>query len=297
MRIGFCGTGRMGAAMVQRLLDLDHSLTVWNRSADKLAPLTARGAVAAPTPAATAVGTDLVITMLTDEAALAAVYDGPHGLLSGKVDGHLFVDMSTLRPEIVRGLAGRVAARGAALVECPVGGTVGPARDGKLLGVAGGAAADFARAKPVLAQLCRRVEHVGPNGAGASMKLAINLPLAVYWEALGEALSLCVDAGIDTTLMLELFNESSGGANALKNRAAKVQTAIEGGRPDVGFDIDGMRKDLRSMADEAAALGVELPLASRAIDSYDAAAGAGWGGQDASSLAAWRFAQAKARRR
>ena len=296
MRIGFCGTGRMGAPMVQRLLDLDHTLIVWNRSADKLAPLTARGAAAAPTPAAASAGTDLVITMLTDAAAVAAVYDGPHGLLSGKVDGQLFVDMSTVRPEVVRALAGRVTARGAALVECPVGGTVGPAREGKLLGFAGGSAADFARARPVLAQLCRRVEHVGPNGAGASMKLAINLPLAVYWEALGEALSLCVDAGIDTALMLELFNESSGGANALKNRAAKVQAAIDGGRPDVGFDIDGMRKDLRSMIDEAAALGVELPLASYAIESYDAAARAGWGGQEASSLAAWRFGQAKARR-
>jgi len=166
MRIGFCGTGRMGAPMVQRLLDLDHTLIVWNRSPDKLAPLTARGAAAAPTPAAASAGTDLVITMLTDAAAVAAVYDGPHGLLSGKVDGQLFVDMSTVRPEVVRALAGRVTARGAALVECPVGGTVGPAREGKLLGFAGGSAADFARARPVLAQLCRRVEHVGPNGAG-----------------------------------------------------------------------------------------------------------------------------------
>ncbi|MEJ0070039.1 MAG: NAD-binding protein [Pseudomonadota bacterium] len=183
-----------------------------------------------------------------------------------------------------------------ALVECPVGGTVGPARDGKLLGFAGGTAAGFARAKPVLEQLCRRVEHVGPNGAGSSMKLAINLPLAVYWEALGEALSLCVDAGIDSRLMLDLFAESSGGANALKNRAPKVLLAIAGTKPDVGFDIDGMRKDLRSMADEAKALGVELPVTTRALDSYDAAATAGWGGQDASSLAAWRFHQAKARR-
>jgi 3-hydroxyisobutyrate dehydrogenase len=296
MKIGFCGTGRMGSAMVQRLLDLDHSLTVWNRSADKLAPLAARGATVAVSPAAAVADAELVITMLTDAAALAAVYDGPQGLLSGPVDGRLFVDMSTVRPDAIRALAGRVGAKRAALVECPVGGTVGPARDGKLLGFAGGSAADFARAKPVLAQLCRRVEHVGPNGAGSSMKLAINLPLAIYWEALGEALSLCADAGIDATLMLELFNESSGGANALKNRAAKVLMAIQGDKPDVGFDIDGMRKDLRTMADEANALGVAVPITARVLDSYDEAAKAGWGGQDASSLAAWRFRQAKARR-
>jgi 3-hydroxyisobutyrate dehydrogenase len=296
MQIGFCGTGRMGAAMVHRLLDVGHSLTVWNRSADRLAPLTARGAAPAPSPAAAARDADLVITMLTDAAALAVVYDGPQGLLAGAVDGKLFVDMGTLRPDTIRALAGRVAGKRAGLVECPVGGTVGPARDGKLLGFAGGTAADFARAKPVLEQLCRRVEHVGPNGAGSSMKLAINLPLAVYWEALGEALSLCVDAGIDAKLMLDLFGESSGGANALKNRAPKVLTALEGGRPDVGFDIDGMCKDLRAMAAEATRLGIELPVTARALDSYDAAAQAGWGAQDASSLAAWRLHQAKARR-
>jgi 3-hydroxyisobutyrate dehydrogenase len=286
----------MGAAMVQRLLDQGHDLTVWNRSPDKLAALTARGAAAAVSPAAVAAAAELVITMLTDATALAAIYHGPQGLLSGAVDGRLFIDMSTLRPDTIRALAERIRAKRAALVECPVGGTVGPARDGKLLGFAGGTATDFARAKPVLEQLCRRVEHVGPNGAGSSMKLAINLPLAIYWEALGEALSLCVDAGIDAKLMLELFAESSGGANALKNRASKVLMAIQGGKPDVGFDIDGMRKDLRTMADEAATLGVELPVVARVLDSYEAAARAGWGGQDASSLAAWRLEQTKARR-
>jgi 3-hydroxyisobutyrate dehydrogenase len=296
MNIGFCGTGRMGAAMVERLIDVGHALVVWNRSADKLKPLAARGAAVADAPAAVSARAELVITMLTDEAALAAVYDGPRGLLSGPVAGKLLVDMSTVRPDAVRALGGRVRAAGAALVECPVGGTVGPARDGKLLGFAGGAPADFARAKPVLEQLCRRVEHVGPNGAGASMKLAINLPLAIYWEALGEALSLCADAGIDPKLMLELFNDSSGGANILKNRAPFVLSAIQGQPPAVGFDIDGMRKDVRAMIEEARELGVEAPLTQRVLDSYDAASTAGWGGRDASTLSAWRFLQAKTKR-
>jgi 3-hydroxyisobutyrate dehydrogenase len=292
VQIALCGIGRMGAAMAERLLDVGHTLSVWNRNADKLKPLTARGATAAASPKAAAAAADLTITMLTDAPAQEAVYGGPNGLLAGGASGKLFVDMSTVRPDAIRALAGRVRAAGGALVECPVGGTIGPARDGKLLGFAGGTPADFARAKPVLEQLCRRVELVGPNGAGASMKLAINLPLAIYWEALGEALSLCVDAGIDPKLMMELFNDSSGGANALKNRAAKVLQALAGGAPDVGFDIDGMRKDLRSMADEAKALGVAAPLAERALDSYDAASAGGWGGQDASSLAAWRFKEA-----
>jgi 3-hydroxyisobutyrate dehydrogenase len=295
MEIGFCGTGRMGAAMVQRLIDQGHRLTVWNRSAEKLTPLLERGARAATTPAETATGCDLVITMLTDARAVDAVYDGRQGLLLGDVNGKLFIDMSTVTPATTVALAERVRAKGAALVECPVGGTVGPARDGKLLGLAGGEPADFARAKPILDQLCRRVDHLGRNGAGSAMKLAINLPLIVYWEALGEALSLVQGLGVAPAKLLEIMSESSGGTNALKNRAPKLATALEGGTPDVGFDIDGMRKDLRTMAELAQTLGVELPVTATALQSHDAAAKEGWGGRDGSSLVAWRAGKARTR--
>src|SRR5258708_25266415 len=165
MNIGFCGTGRMGAAMVLRLLDVGHGLTVWNRTADKTQPLAERGARVAASPAAAAVGSDLVITMLTDAAALAVVYDGPQGLLADGATGKVLVRLSTVRRGTIHALAARVRPAGAALLECPVGGTVGPAREGKLLGFAGGAAADFARAKPVLEQLCRRGRRVRPQRA------------------------------------------------------------------------------------------------------------------------------------
>ncbi|HYM02124.1 MAG TPA: NAD(P)-dependent oxidoreductase [Stellaceae bacterium] len=290
MDIGFCGTGRMGAAMVHRLIDLGHRLTVWNRTEAKARPLVERGARWASRPADT-VGGDVVITILTDSRALDAVYDGKDGLLSQDVSRKLFIDMSTVTPDTIRGLAARIRAKGAALVECPVGGTVGPARDGKLLGLAGGTPADFARARPLLEQLCRRVDHLGPNGAGAAMKLAINLPLIVYWEALGEAMALVRDIGVPPAKLLEIMAESSGGTNALKSRAAKLVTALEGGAPDVGFDIDGARKDLRTMADLSRTMSVELPVAMTALASYDAAAAEGWGGRDGSSLVAWRAAR------
>src|SRR5690606_38666648 len=115
--------------------------------------------------------------------AIAALYEDAQGLLAGDDAGKLFVEMSTVRPRVKTALAEAAARRGASLVDCPVGGTVGPAREGRLIGFAGGAAADVARARPVLEALCRRVEHVGPVGAGARMKLAINLPLMVYWQA------------------------------------------------------------------------------------------------------------------
>ncbi len=288
MDIGFCGTGRMGSAMVLRLLDQGHRLTVWNRTAAKADPLLQRGARWAKSPAEVARGHDITLTILTDSNGIEAVYLGPDGLLAGAVQGKLFIEMSTVPPETIRSLAARVRAAGAALVECPVGGTVGPAREGKLLGLAGGDAAAFARAKPILEQLCRRVEHLGANGNGAAMKLAINLPLAVYWEALREAMSLIAGTGIDPAKALEIMGESSGGANALKSRAGKIATALAGGSPDVGFDIDGIRKDLRIMAAVAKAAGHDLPVAATALESYDAAAGEGWGGRDGSSLVAWR---------
>src|SRR5690242_4194705 len=156
MKIGIAGTGRMGAAIAQRLLGLKHEVTVWNRTADKTRDLAAAGAKVAATPAALADAVEAVITILTDDKAIDSLYNGPQGLLSGKAAGKLFIEMSTVRPEIQIALDKNVRAKGAALIECPVGGTTGPARDGKLFGFAGAADADMARARPLLEQLCRR---------------------------------------------------------------------------------------------------------------------------------------------
>ena len=293
MEIGFCGTGRMGAAMVLRLIDEGHRVTVWNRTAGKAAPLLERGARWAASPAALAEGHDITISILTDARAAEAVYGGGQGLLAGKVAGRLFIEMSTLLPEAVKRLAAAAAGKGASLLECPVGGTVGPAREGKLLGLAAGRRQDFERALPLLEQLCRRLDYLGENGSGAAMKLAMNLPLAVYWEALREAMSLIAGTGIDPAQALAILQESSGGTNALKSRAGKILVALAGGEPDVGFDIDGARKDLRLMAEAAAAAGGALPVAASTLAAYDAAAGEGWGGRDASSLVAWHAAARK----
>jgi 3-hydroxyisobutyrate dehydrogenase len=275
----------MGAAIGARLLEVGHQVTVWNRTPAKLKPLLDAGAVAAATPKDVVRQAETIITMLTDAAALDAVYEGATGLLAGEVPGKLFIDMSTVRPQAVKDLAAKLKAKGAAFVECPVGGTVGPARTGKLLGLAGGDAADFARAKPILDQLCRRLEHVGPVGAGASMKLAINLPLLVFWRAFAEALSLCRHLGGDPAWLIDLFADTSGGPNALKARGPALVAALAGQDPGpTTFDVDSIRKDLRTMLDEAAALGVELPVVARALDSYDAAARDGWGSRDVASL-------------
>jgi 3-hydroxyisobutyrate dehydrogenase len=296
MKIGILGTGRMGSAMGERLLDLGHTLTVWNRTPAKAAALVARGAGLASNPAAVAGASDIVLSVLTDAAAIDAAYAGASGALAGPVAGKLFIEMSTVRPLTQVALAARVRACAAALVECPVGGTVGPAREGRLLGLVGGLAADVARARPLLEQLCRRVEHVGDIGAGASMKLAINLPLMVYWQALGEALALARPTGLSPERLLDILSDTSGAPTALKLRAPAVVAALSGVRTrGAHFDIDSIRKDLRTMIDEAQSLGYALPTAGAALATFDAAAADGMGSGDGTELAAWWLARACAK--
>ena len=285
MKIGVVGIGKMGAAIAERLMGLGHEVTVWNRTAAKSGALAAAGAHAAKTPAELAARCELILSILTDAAAIATAFDGKDGLLSGNVAGKLFVEMSTVRPDTAKALAARINAKGAAMVDCPVGGTVGPARDGKLFGFAGGDAKDVARAKPVLDQLCRRTEHVGPTGSGSSMKLAINLPLLVYWQALGESLALCRTLGLDGVRLMDIIGDTSGAPTVLKGRGPVMAAAINGVEPaQTTFDIDSVRKDLRTMIEEAASLGARLPVAKQALACFDDAAKEGMGAKDCAML-------------
>ena len=286
MKIGVAGIGRMGAAIAERLLKHGHEVTVWNRTRAKADALTTHGAKVVDTPAQLAAASDIVLSILTDAGAIAATYDAADGLLSANVSGKLFVEMSTVRPETERALASRARAKGAALIDCPVGGTTGPARDGKLLGFVGGDAADLDRVQPVLEQLCRRIEHVGPVGAGASLKLAINLPLLVYWQAVGEAIALCEPLGLDPARLISIFADTSGGPNVLKTRGGMLTDAMHGKPPaSTTFNIDSIRKDMATMIEEARALGYdELPVTARALECFDEVSRAGLGDGDAVML-------------
>lgn len=286
MKIGVAGIGRMGAAIAERLLKHGHQVTVWNRTPAKAQALAQHGALVAPSAAQLAASTDIILSILTDANAITAAYDGPEGLLSGKISGKLFVEMSTVRPDTQRALAARIKAKGAAMIDCPVGGTTGPARDGKLLAFVGGDAADLARVQPVLEQLCRRIEHVGAIGAGASLKLAINLPLLVYWQAVGEALALCQPLGLDPARLVSIFADTSGGPNVLKTRGGMLADAMQGKAPaSTTFNIDSIRKDMATMIEEARALGYdELPVTARALECFDEVSRAGLGDGDAVML-------------
>ncbi|MGQ0563717.1 MAG: NAD(P)-dependent oxidoreductase [Gemmobacter sp.] len=278
--IGIAGTGRMGTAFARRLIETGHSVQVWNRSPERMAAAVAAGAQAVDLSVIAAC--DAVLLSLTDAAASRAVLGD---LSRAGLTGRLVVEMSTLLPAGAEAIGEMAAEAGADFVHCPVGGTVAPALKGQLLGLAGGTRAAVGRARHVLDQLCRRVEHLGTPGAAARMKLAVNLPLALYWQTLGESLALLRGAGVPHDLAISLIADSSAGPTVLKNRAQVVVDTLAGTDQPGTFDIEGLLKDLRLALTLAVAEGAALPLAVAAEPRYRAALDAGLGGFDGASLA------------
>jgi 3-hydroxyisobutyrate dehydrogenase len=288
MHIGIAGIGTMGSNIGARLMEVGHTLTVWNRSANKTEPLAAAGASVARTPAELASSVDMVITIVTNADAIDAVYDGPQGLLAGDVKGRLFIEMSTVPPEVQVARAAKVRAAGAGYVECPVSGSVIPARSGKLMGLMGAEPADAARARPVLEQLCRRVMHAGPVGSGALLKLAVNLPLMIYWQALGEQLALCKSLPIDPKDLLDFISETSGAANVLKQRMPGIVARLKNEPSDIKtFHLDGGIKDVTAMLGEASKRGLELPLLQQTLACYQDARRTMAGSDEVSNVSAY----------
>ncbi len=266
--------------MAPRFIDAGHTLTVWNRTATKTSPLADKGANVASTPAEVTRASDTVISILGDDRSVRDVYLGDDGLLSGDPAGTLFVDMSTVQPHTAVTIAESVIAKKADFVEAPVSGTVGPAADGKLFALAGGEEKAVERAKPYLDVLCRRVDHVGPAGHGALMKLVINLPLGVYWQALAEAVALGEAGGLDRKQILDVLSDTSAALAVLGLKTP----AILGDPGAVAFDVDSMQKDILAMLETASGYGVPLPAASAALTSYAAASANGLGEDDAVAI-------------
>lgn len=276
--IGIAGAGRMGSAFAQRLIEQGGKVRIWNRSPRRLDHALAAGAAPAADLADLAQCEVILLSLTNAEASQAVIA----GLAEAGLSGRLVIEMSTLLPQESQALAEQVTAAGADYLECPVGGTVGPALKGQLLGMAGGSEAAFARAAPVLAHLCRRVEHMGPVGAGARMKLALNLPLAIYWQTLGEALQLLEGSGIAMDTAISLMADSSAGPNVLKTRGGVVVDTLTGQDQIGTFDINGLAKDL-GLALALVGAG-KLPLAEAVQARYRAAQAAGLGGYDGASL-------------
>jgi len=285
----------MGTAIARRLLEQGHEVSVWNRSVDNTHEAREAGAKWVLTLGELASDADIVITSLFDDAAIERVYLGADGVLTGRIDGRPFIDMSTVSAGIHGPIAAMMQSHSASFIECPVSGSVSAARSGALVGFAGGEASDFARVRPLLEQLCRRVEHVGQLGAGARMKLAANLLLTVFWQAVGESLLLVDPTAANMALVIDLLADSNIGAAVLRARAPQVVASMNGALPGaVAFDVDTMRKDLRYMTQAATAHGSSLPLASRTLECFDRASREGGGHVDSVAYPGYWIARQKA---
>ena len=251
-------------------------MTVWNRTRAKAEPLLAAGASWADSPREVAERSEIVFTMVTNTAAVQAVTEGADGILAGLADGKIYVDMSTASPAHARELAERVAAAGARLLDAPVSGTSATVDQGKASLMVGGEAEAFERARPVLEAIGPKVFHLGESGTAVTMKIAINLSLAVQMLAFSEGLLLAEKSGIPRERAVEVMLASVIASPMVAYRGPLVL-----GHPEeVWFDCHMMQKDMNLALELGRELEVPLPTTAVTNELLSAANGMGIGGRD-----------------
>lgn len=277
MHVGVIGLGRMGSVFAERLLKRAFDVLVWNRSLSKADSLIAQGADYASTAKELVNRRDVIIVSLADEKALESVYFGADGILSASLAGKVVVETSTVRPLFVQKLAQSVKEREGRLLDAPVLGTVGPAREGKLVFVVGGDSNALEQANLPLALLSRRIIHMGPNGTGSTMKLVVNMLLSVYWQSLAEAVAMGESNGLDFEAMLDVLIDSPVATPALHVK----RSLLRGEKANVDFDIAGVQKDLAAALSTASSY---TGTAESALKAYDLAANSGYGREDVTAI-------------
>jgi 3-hydroxyisobutyrate dehydrogenase-like beta-hydroxyacid dehydrogenase len=278
-RIGFVGLGNMGGNMAARFLA--EGYTVYGEQRDRAAAqgLVQDGLQWRGTPREIADATDFVFTSLPDDGVLEAVAAGPDGVLAGLAREKIWVDVSTVSPRTSRALAERVRALGAAMLDAPVSGSVPQVQAGTLTIMVGGGETAYARAEPIL-RVLGTPTHIGENGQGLVLKLAINISLAVQMLAFAEGLLLATRAGIDPELAVDVMTSSPIGSPMLKARAALVLDVPD----EAWFDIGLMQKDIVLALAAARQLRVPLPSAAAADGILTVARGLGYESRDLAAL-------------
>jgi 3-hydroxyisobutyrate dehydrogenase/2-hydroxy-3-oxopropionate reductase len=295
MRVAVIGTGRMGSAMVGRLVSAGHDVTVYNRTRTRAEAVAApHGLTVAATPGEAVANAEVVLVSLADDAAVRAAYLGPDGIVAGLGVDTVVADTSTVDPETVRALGAEVARAGSTLLDTPVSGSVSVVEAGQLLVMAGGDEGTVEKARPALEAFSRRILVLGPLGSGATMKLAVNSLVHALNVALAEALVLAEKAGVERSAAYEVF---ASGATAAPFVLYK-RTAYEDptGTP-VAFALDLVAKDLDLAAEMADRVGAQVPqmAANRAV--VQRALDAGLGQSDLSAVAEVFRAQGSRRAR
>jgi 3-hydroxyisobutyrate dehydrogenase len=280
MKVGIVGLGRMGAAMSQRLREQGFDVIGWDHKSGPNQKLAADGLRIAANARGVAAESDIVISSITDDHGARQIFNGRDGFLQEAAQGKLFIEMSTLQPMTGRELAPLVEACGGRLIDAPVLGTIPSARGGALFAMVGGKPEDLARARPVLEKLTRRIVHMGGNGAGYAMKLAANLGLGAYIQAISESLALGVKQGLTIEQMLDVIQDGPVACGWLKSNA----DVLKGAKADITLDIRTLRKDIMSVVATGAVSGVPLPLSSGLLASLSAAVAVDYGERDLAEL-------------
>jgi 3-hydroxyisobutyrate dehydrogenase-like beta-hydroxyacid dehydrogenase len=274
--LGFVGLGAMGSRMAARLMAAGYPVIGYNRTARKADALVKAGMRLAPSPRAVAEASDAVFSMVTDNGALRAVALGPDGVVAGLAAGAVFVEMSTVSPALVREVAAAVAARGAAMLDAPVSGSSITVEQGQASIVVGGELDILERVRPYLLAIGPTITHVGPLGLAKTMKIAINLGLAVQMLAFSEAVLLAEKSGIARERAVEAILKSVVASPMVKYRGPLVL-----GMPEEPlFDVSLMQKDLQLALDQGRTVGVPLPTTALTQEYLTMARGLGLGAYD-----------------
>jgi 3-hydroxyisobutyrate dehydrogenase-like beta-hydroxyacid dehydrogenase len=274
--LGFVGLGLMGSRIVKRLLEAGHQVSGYNRTRAKAESLIQVGMQWKDTPREVAQAADITFSMVMDTAALSSVAEGPDGILAGLSAGKIYVDMSTVSPQIIRDLATRVAATDAQMLEAPVSGSVPAAESGTLIIYVGGEAEGLEKVRPIFEQLSQKIIHVGENGQAVSMKIAINLNLPAQLIPLFEAVLLAERSGIPRAAALDGLLNSVAASTAMKYRAPFILKMPE----EVWFSAAMMQKDIRLALELGEELGVTLRTAELVNEMLKKAEELGWGDED-----------------
>jgi len=277
--IGFVGLGHMGANMAARLLAGGYAVYGEARTKERAQHLIDEGLRWCDTPRELAVAAEIVFTSIPDDAVLEDVAAGPDGILAGLRAGKVWVDVSTVSPRVSREVAERVRGVGALMLDAPVSGSVPQVQSGTLTIMVGGDQDAYNRVEAVLRELGTPT-HVGGNGQGLVLKLAINISLAVQMLAFSEGLLLAERDGVDTQLAARVMTESPIGSPMLKARAPLVLDLPR----DAWFDVSLMRKDIRLALQSGGELGVPLASAHAADEALTKAGELGYGHRDIAAL-------------
>ncbi len=280
-RIGFIGLGIMGRGMAANLLEAGLPVRVWNRTASRMGPLVEAGAATGEDPADVASKSDIVITCVSDTPDVEEVILGERGVSFGARPGSLVVDMSTISPSATREVAKRLGERGVEMLDAPISGGSEGAANGTLSIMVGGEVDQVERAMPAFRAMGKTITHVGPIGAGQTVKLVNQIVVVVNMLAVGEGLLFAEAAGVDLAKTLDAITGGAAGSWMLQNRGPQV---IERDwRP--GFMIDLQQKDLRLALEAADEMGVPLLGTSTVFQLYRTLQRAGLGREGNHALA------------